>query len=182
MVFTWRESLSLGVIKYLKDPELVRYFACIANKEREKFIENESRKFHCSLRVTKEERWKKIKERDMINYMMSKEVPITLSVPFTIDEWVIIKKYLNEILYFREGFMKKNVELESGVCIIKEQMFSEKINSVNKYMKYYCYISNSEFSEALFDFMLFNDYQDDEYPYILLDYDFDGQPLINIIG
>ena len=69
-----------------------------------------------------------------------------------------------------------------GVCIIKEQMFSEKINSVNKYMKYYCYISNSEFSEALFDFMLFNDYQDDEYPYILLDYDFDGQPLINIIG
>ena len=56
MVFTWRESLCLGVIKYLKDPELVRYFACIANKEREKYVESESRKFHCSLRLTREEK------------------------------------------------------------------------------------------------------------------------------
>jgi len=29
------------------------------NKEREKYVENESRYFHCSLRLTREERYKK---------------------------------------------------------------------------------------------------------------------------
>lgn len=184
MVFTWRESLSLGVIKYLKDPELVRYFAYIANKEREKYVENESRDFHCSLRVTREERYKKIEElkKRGLHHIIFSTVPINFPVPFTDSEWMINKKYLRKILYFREGFMKKNVELESGVCVFKNQMVSEKIKSINKYMKYHRYLRDKELDEALFDFMLFNDYEDAEYPYILLEYDFDGQPLISIIG
>jgi hypothetical protein len=181
MVFTWRESLSLGVIKYLKDPELVRYFVEIANKKRKKHVENESRDFHCSLRLTRREKMEELRKLMIKGHYSI--VPITCSVPFTNSEWRIriIKKLLNEILYFREGFLKKNIELESGICVLKEQLVSEKIMSINKYMKYYCYISNREFDEALFDFLLFNDYKDD-YPYILLDYDFDGQPVVTIIG
>ena len=170
--------MCLGV-KYLKDPELVRYFACIANKEREKYVESESRKFHCSLRLTREEKMEQFKTL-MIkgNYSI---VPISCSIPFINSEWRIIKKFLNEILYFREGFMMKVEDLNSGISVRKHQSVNEKIKSVNRYIKY-SNICIREFDEALFDFLLFNDYEDDDYPYILLDYDYDGQPVVTIIG
>jgi len=197
MVFTWKESLCLGVINYLKDPELVRYFSNIAYKKREKYVEKESREFHCSLRVTKEDRWKKTKElkEKGLYCMMSPMVPITCPIPFTNSEWGNGGENLRNILYFREGFMKKIEGLDNGISVKKNQLVSEKIKCLNKYMKY-SNVRKEEYDEAVYDFMLFNEWRNDEYPYLLLKYDHDlvendydddcddylGQPLITIIG
>ena len=185
MTFTWDELVMIGIIEKLGDLELVIYFMKILKEIKNKYLLEESRKFHCSLRVTKEDRWKKTKElkEKGLYHMMSSMVPITCSIPFTNSEWKKSSKYLKEILYFRQGFMMKREEQESGISIRKNQLVSEKIRCLNRYMKYYTYISKNEFDEALFDFMIFNDEDDDDYPYIMLDYDYDAQlPSIEIIG
>jgi len=183
MSFSWDELVMIGMIEILGDPELVFYFMKILKKERNKFIENQGRDFHCSLRVTKEDRWEKTKElkEKGLYYMMSSMVPITCPIPFTNSEWKNSSENLRKILYFREGFMMKIDGLDNGISSRKHQLVSEKIKCLNKYMEY-SIIRKEEYDEAVFDYMLFHEWRNDEYPYILLEYDYDSQPLISIIG
>ena len=61
-MFTWNELSALGLIRILKDPELVIYFMKTLKPLRRELVEKESREWHQSLRINQEDRWKSIAE------------------------------------------------------------------------------------------------------------------------
>ena len=50
-MFAWNELVAIGLIKELKDPELVRYFISILKPLRRDMVEEEAREWHQSLYV-----------------------------------------------------------------------------------------------------------------------------------
>lgn len=185
MSFTWSELVMIGIINYLKDPELVFYFMNILRIKKNLYIENESREFHCSMRLTMRERWSNARElrgKGLFN-MMTSMVPITCPIPFSNREWRINSKCIREILYFRKGFMKVGYDLDNGISVRKEQTIREKNICLNLIMNKYTNITRRELEEACFDFILFEEHDDgDDDPYVMLEYDYDSQPFISIIN
>ena len=59
-MFTWEETVAISLISILGDPELVIYFLSILKPLRREYLEEEAREWHKSLRVSQEDRWKRI--------------------------------------------------------------------------------------------------------------------------
>ena len=182
MSFSWDELVMIGIIKYLGDPGLVLYFMNILKPMKNLHIENEAREFHCSIRLSVNDRWKKSKEyrEKRLFYMMTSIVPITCPIPFSNKEWEINSRCIRTINYFRKGFMMISRDFKKCFSIRRDQTISEKVMCLSRILNMYTSISLRELEEAYFDFILFDD--DDDRPYIMLDYDYDGQPFINIIN
>ena len=128
-MFTWNETVALGLISILRDPELVIYFMSVLKPMRRDFVEDEAREWHQSLRISQKERWNRIanlsKRRKF--HQMNASVPITCTLPFDGGMWRNSKDLLKMIRYFREGFIRK--ELDEGST--DEQLNSVKIKIVN---------------------------------------------------
>ena len=141
MSFSWNDLVMIGMIKHLLDPELVWYFMEILGPRRRDFVEEESRDYHCSMRITKEERWDKLADRNHTgaSHLTNASVPITFPLPFDGRMWRNSSKALGMIRYFREGFMMKaNITRTHfvGVGDYVDQTFSEKQDTVNLIMNH----------------------------------------------
>lgn len=107
-MFTWNETVAISLISILRDPELVIYFMKILKPKRQNFVEEEARVWHQSLRITQEERWKRVAELSMKRKFsqMNSSVPITCTLPFDGGMWRNSKNLLKMIRYFRPGFIR----------------------------------------------------------------------------
>ena len=107
-MFTWNENVAIALISILRDQELVIYFMGILIPMRRNFIEEEAREWHKSLRITQEERWKRVAELSMkIKFShMNAAVPITCTLPFDGGMWRNSRNLLKMIRYFRPGFIR----------------------------------------------------------------------------
>lgn len=126
-MFTWNENVAISLISILRDPELVIYFVSILKPMRRKFIEEEAREWHQSLRITQEERWKRVAELSMKRKFshMNAAVPITCTLPFDGGMWRNSRNLLKMIRYFRPGFIRK------GPSSDLDETIKKKIEAVN---------------------------------------------------
>lgn len=107
-MFAWNELVTIGLINILKDPELVRYFMSILKPLRRDIVEEGAREWHQSLRINKEDRWKRMAELSQKRkyHEMNSSVPITCTLPFDGGMWRSSRLLLRSIRYFRRGFIK----------------------------------------------------------------------------
>ncbi len=107
-MFTWSELVAIGLIRRLKDPELVIYFMSILKPLRRDLVEDEAREWHLSLRTNQEDRWKRMAELSQKRkyHEMNASVPITCTLPFDGGMWRNSRLLLRSIRYFRRGFIK----------------------------------------------------------------------------
>lgn len=132
-MFTWNENVAFCIIPFLGDPELIIYFMSILKPMRRDYVEEESREWHKSLRITQEERWLRVAElRNKKKFSeMDGSVPITCTLPFDGGMWRNSRDLLKIIHYFREGFIKSEI-LEEGIYLCtEEELISNKIKLVN---------------------------------------------------
>ena len=190
-MFTWNETAALCLISALRDPELVIYFMSFLKPMRRKFVEDEAREWHQSLRLSQEERWKKIADLSKRRKFseMNASVPITCTLPFDGGMWRNSKDLLKMIRYFREGFIRKELDERST----EEQSNSVKIKIINllkeesvRASMFRSVASISMVDEALGDLVLFTngnydsdtenseDIEWEQLPYLILSADIDN--------
>ena len=102
---THYQMVSLILINFLKDPQLVLYFIpFLKNADLE-----DAKTFHSSLRISMKERWAKTKklskERKFNN--VNSGVPITCTLPFDGGMWRNSVRLLRMISYFRHGILRR---------------------------------------------------------------------------
>ena len=140
MAFTWEQQVALCLIQRLLDPGLVHYFLGILKPLRREFMFQEAAEFHCSLRLTMDDRKKKTAEnkenRDF--HLMNPGVPITFPLPFNCREWRNMQINFTKIHLLVEGFMTTEIGLGQGRGGVdydygnREQSILEKLRTINK--------------------------------------------------
>lgn len=171
-MFTWNENVAISLLSILRDPELVIYFMSILKPMRREFVEEEAREWHQSLRITQEERWKRVAELSMKRKFshMNAAVPITCTLPFDGGMWRNSRNLLKMIRYFRPGFIRKGPISDLDATIKKK---TEAVNLlVGESLE--SNIFRSQYSlcgadEALGDLIHLEDYPDIDYnelPYL----------------
>ena len=188
---TWEKEVSLILIKFLHDPELIIYLLSIAKPINNRYIFEEAKLFHESLRMTREKRWARTKElsKQRKFHQMNSLVPITCTLPFDNIEWRASRELIKSIHYIRKGFLRRkylvsdnhceDVDLEIPLkvkCI--NLIFNDDINGSN----FRGYLSRSEIRECLSDFEIYQDIDDstgeetpyNELPYLLIELWWDG--------
>ena len=182
MTFTWEQEVALCLIQRLLDPELVLYFLGILKPLRKEFVFRDAKEFHCSLRLTMEDRKKRLAERKARRefHLMDPGVPITFPLPFSGVEWRNTRNLFKKIRFFVEGFMYTEIGLE-GVCpavdadgylIDRDQLISEKIKTIEKliYSRNYIRIEFERANKDYIDCMSDTEYgvmENDDYPNLL---------------
>ena len=179
-MFTWNETVAISLISILRDPELVIYFMSILKPIRRKFVEEEAREWHLSLRITQEERWKRVAELSMKRKFsqMNASVPITCTLPFDGGMWRNSKDMLKMIRYFRPGFIRETPVTMYG-NISNDETIKRKTQAVNLLIGeslesniFRSQYSRCDADEALGDLIHLEDDPEmeyDELPYIVLD-------------
>jgi hypothetical protein len=102
--FTWSQRVALDLCCLWGDPSLVIWFMSFYKN----YLLEDSRKFHQSLRVTSDKRWRisrALCEQKRFSEMNS-SVPIAFPLPFDGDRWRKYTKLINSIRYFRENFIQ----------------------------------------------------------------------------
>ena len=178
-MFTWNETVAISLISILGDPELVIYFLSILKPLRREYLEDEAREWHQSLRISQEDRWKRISELSKRRKFsqMNASVPITCTLPFDGGMWRNSRELLRMIRYFRPGFIRYNTVV-LPVLSTKDEKNSMKIKIVNLIndkdeggCKFCMCYSFSEIQTALDDLITFEgdpepNWDWEEYPYI----------------
>ena len=128
-MFTWNETVAISLISIFGDPELVIYFMSILKPMRRDFVEEEARVWHRSLRISKEERWKKVAELSMRRKFsqMNASVPVTCTLPFDGGMWRNSRELLKMVRYFREYFIRSQIHSEENYNFTKDESVSNKI-------------------------------------------------------
>lgn len=107
---SWDINLLLCLVTIFPK-DIAEYMVLIARDIHEKWVTDEARKWHQSLRTNQEERWKRIADlsRERKFYKMNASVPITCTLPFDGGMWRNSRDLLKMIRYFREGFIRKKI-------------------------------------------------------------------------
>jgi hypothetical protein len=182
-MFTWNENVALCIIPFIGDPGLVIYFMSILKPMRRDYVEEESREWHKSLRITQEERWLRVAElRNKKRFSeMNSSVPITCTLPFDGGMWRNSRDLLKMIRYFREEFIRRE-----DLDYLDDDLVSNKIKIVNLLYEesmraniFRRISSISDIYEALNDLITFKDPDtSEEYS----DLDESMMPYITVIG
>ena len=134
---SWSEEVAFILLQILQDPEIIRYLLSVSKPIHNNCISEESRLFHESLRMTREQRWARTRElsKQRKFHEMNNLVPITCSLPFNNVEWRTSCDLLQSIRYFIPGFIRKKYPVrEEGGSLICEDVDLElplKIKCVN---------------------------------------------------
>jgi len=189
MAFTWEQQVALCLIQRLLDPGLVHYFLGILKPLRREFMFQEAAEFHCSLRLTMDDRKKKTAEnkenRDF--HLMNPGVPITFPLPFNCREWRNMQINFTKIHLLVEGFMTTEIGLgpdRDEVVYLdgnREQSISEKIWTINKLISGdFVYNTFKEFETASKEFI--DCMSDTEYGEMDTELDLDYPNLLTMRG
>lgn len=187
---SWSEEVSLILLNFLHDPEIIRYLLTIAKPIHFKFLHDEAKLFHESLRVSRLDRWNKTKELCKLRKFnqMNNLVPVTTTLPFDNGMWNNSCKLLESIRYMRNGFLRrkfpirddyaKDIELELPLKIKCVNLISEDSIDGSEFRGYF---GIKSIREALDDLEIYEDcdmFQEEtpygELPYLLIEIWCDG--------
>tara|TARA_B000000532_G_scaffold243120_1_gene238551 strand:- start:528 stop:1196 length:669 start_codon:yes stop_codon:yes gene_type:complete len=195
---TWSEEVSLVFLEVLKDPEIIRYLLSIAKPIHFKYLSDEARLFHESLRVTRLDRWNKTKELSRLRKFnqMNHLVPVTTTLPFDNNMWKNSCELLKSIHYVRPGFLRRKYLISDDHCDDVDLEIPLKVKCINlifdddwKGQNFKGYTEGreireclDEFEECLSDFEIYQDIDDsigettpyNELPYLLIEVWCDG--------
>ena len=187
---SWSEEVSLILLNFLHDPEIICYLLTIAKPIHFKHLFEEAKIFHESLRVTRLDRWKKTKElcKQRKFNEMNNLVPVTTTLPFDNGMWKNSCELLKSIRFMREGFLRRkygvnghaeDVDLEIPLKIKSVNLISEDSIDGSEFRGYFGFGS---IREALDDFEMYQDIDNEigeetpynELPYLLIEVWCDG--------
>ena len=181
----WRSRFDSSEI-FFQDPEIIRYLLSIVKPIHHKFLIDEAKLFHESLRISREQRWAKTKElsKQRKFNQMNSLVPVTTTLPFDNGMWLKSIKLLKSIRYMREGFIRKKYPISEDHCEDIDLEIPLKIKCINLMLdehKKYIFMHHNDWNnyidEALEDLDMAQDidmFQDEQEhigrpPYILIE-------------
>lgn len=182
----WSGEVAFLLLEFIQDPEIIRYLLSFAKPIHLKFISEEARLFHESLRMTREKRWaltKELSKQRKFN-LMNEQVPITCTLPFDNGEWKKSCELIKSIRYLRTGFLRRKFLVGENHCEDIDLELPLKIKVINQIS--YNTIKDSEFTflrwgvdirEAINDFEMYQNIDDStgettpyfELPYLLIE-------------
>ena len=130
---SWPGEVALILQNFLQDPEIIRYLLSIAKPIHHKFLIDEAKLFHESLRISREQRWAKTKElskQRKFNQMNSR-VPVTTTLPFDNGMWLKSCKLLESIRNKRHGFLRRKFPTRENYAEDVELELPLKIKCIN---------------------------------------------------
>ena len=135
---SWSEEVSLILLDFLYDPEIIRYLVTIAKPIHFKFLSDEAKLFHESLRVSRLDRWNKTKELCKLRKFnqMNNLVPVTTTLPFDNGMWNNSCKLLESIRYLRR-FSSSKIPYQGNYAKDLELELPLKIKCVNLISRFY---------------------------------------------
>ena len=179
---TWSEEVALVFLQVLYDPELILYLLSVAKPIHFKYLIDEAKLFHESLRISREERWAKVKELSRLRKFnqMNSLVPVSCSLPFDNGMWKNSCELLKYIRYMREGFIRKKYPVSEDHCEDIDLEIPLKIKCINLIFdedKKHTFMANSDWynyiAEALEDLEKYQNEDEQERiggpPYILIE-------------
>lgn len=130
----WLRDTALSFIPLLQDPELIMYLMEEVKHQKREHEESLSREFHQSLRVSAEERYKRISDLSMRRkfYKVNSSVPVSCTLPFDGGMWRNSQILLRMIKYFNPGLIRERLGDESeNIVTHTEGYISFKAATVN---------------------------------------------------
>lgn len=111
----WLSDVALSFIPLLQDPELIMYLMEEVKQQKRLHEETLSREFHQSLRVSAEERYKRISDLSMRRkfHRVNASVPVSCTLPFDGGMWRNSQILLRMIKYFNPGLIRQRLSDES---------------------------------------------------------------------
>ncbi len=111
----WLRDVALSFIPLLHDPELIMYLMEEVKHQKRQHEETLSRDFHQSLRVSAEERYKRISDLSMRRkfHRVNASVPVSCKLPFDGGMWRNSQILLRMIKYFNPGLIRQRLSDES---------------------------------------------------------------------
>jgi hypothetical protein len=179
---TWSGEVALIFLQVLYDPELILYLLSVAKPIHFKYLIDEAKLFHESLRISREERWAKVKELSKLRKFnqMNSLVPVSCSLPFDNGMWKKSIRLLKSIRYMREGFIRKKYPVSEDHCEDIDLEIPLKIKCINLMLdedKKYIFMPHNHWDdyidEALEDLVKYQNEVEQEHigrpPYILIE-------------
>ena len=107
----WLSDVALSFIPLLHDPELIMYLMEEVKHQKRQHEETLSRDFHQSLRVSAEERYKRISDLSMSRkfHKVNASVPVSCTLPFDGGMWRNSQILLRMIKYFNPGLIRQRL-------------------------------------------------------------------------
>ena len=107
----WLRDTALSFVPLLHDPELIMYLMKEVKHQKRQEEETSSRGFHQSLRITAEERYKRISDLSMRRkfHRVNASVPVSCSLPFDGGMWRNSQILLRMIKYFKPGLIRERL-------------------------------------------------------------------------
>lgn len=130
----WLSDVALSFIPLLQDPELIMYLMKEVKHQKRQHEETLSRDFHQSLRVSAEERYKRISDLSMRRkfHRVNASVPVSCTLPFDGGMWRNSQILLRMIRYFKPGLIRERLSDESeNIVTHTEGDISFKAATVN---------------------------------------------------
>lgn len=187
---SWSEEVSLILLNFLNDPDIIRYLLSIAKPIHFRYLFEEAQLFHESLRVSRLDRWTKTKElcKQRKFHAMNSLVPVSCSLPFDNGMWKNSCELIKSIRYIRNGFLRRKYGVDGHAEDVDLEL-PLKIKTIN--LLYEDSIDGSEFRgyhginsvrEAIDDFEMYQDIDNEigeetpynELPYLLIEVWCDG--------
>lgn len=111
----WLSDVALSFIPLLQDPGLIMYLMEEVKHQKRQHEETLSRDFHQSLRVSAEERYKRISDLSMRRkfHKVNSSVPVSCTLPFDGGMWRNSQILLRMIKYFNAGLIRERLSDES---------------------------------------------------------------------
>lgn len=130
---SWSEEVALTLVHFIGDPELIRYIVTISKPIHYKFLIDESRLFHESLRITIQKRWALTKElsKQRKFHQMNSQVPVTCTLPFDNGMYKLSHELMHSIRHFRPGFIRRKFKIHEEYCDDVDAELPIKIKTVN---------------------------------------------------
>lgn len=129
----WLRDTALSFIHLLHDPELIMYLMEEVKLQKREHEESLSRDFHKSLRVSAEERYKRISDLSMRRkfYKVNSSVPVSCTLPFDGGMWRNSQILLRMVKYFRSGLIRERLSDGDGFVQTGEANILFKASTVN---------------------------------------------------
>ena len=130
---SWSEEVALTLTHFISDTELIRYIVTMSKPIHYKYLIDESRLFHESLRMTMQKRWALTKElsKQRKFHEMNTQVPVTCTLPFDNGMYEQSRKLIHSIKHFRPGFIRRKFQIYENYCDDVDVELPIKIKTVN---------------------------------------------------
>lgn len=145
-MFSWNELVALSLVDILSDVELVIFMMATIKPLRRKFIEEESREWHQSLRITSEERCDIVMRRKRHILGLIPTGCDSITVPFDFRTSRISERLMENISFLRDDFIRirvieteniDNMNYEDTLAKTNEKIYITNLIFEGNYNRYF---------------------------------------------